>query len=180
MYTRGANGAAVCSSLGCGSTHSRPSRRRNSSEPYPHLMRVRRSRASRSPINHHPPAPVARSRLHANRDPPCRMLITLHLVAQGYVVGHGRRSPCRPKPIVQTRNTRTAPTCSSTSSSNHVSSTRARIEASFSEKELDGRVRLVLLPSPTLTLDREHPTFRRGEARRRRRPRRRGCFLSPM
>jgi hypothetical protein len=120
MYTRGANGAAVCSSLGCGSTHSRPSRRRNSVEPYPHLLRVRRSRgtpASRSPSNHHPTAPVARSRLHANRDPPCCMLITRHLVAQGNVVGHGHRSPCRPKPIVQTRNTRTAPTCSSTSSS---------------------------------------------------------------
>jgi hypothetical protein len=61
------------SSLGRSKTHSRSSRRaRDSSKPYPHLMRVRRSRgtpASRSSSNHHPPAPVARSRLHTHRNP---------------------------------------------------------------------------------------------------------------
>ncbi len=85
-------------------THSRSSRRRDSSEPYPHLMRVRHSRgtpASRSSSSHHPPAPVACSRLHAHRNPPCRLLSAPHLVVQGYVIGLSRRSPCHPEPSIQ-------------------------------------------------------------------------------
>jgi hypothetical protein len=54
------------------------------------------------------------------------MLSAHNLMAQGYVVGHDRRSPCRPEPIVQTRDSRTTPTRRSASPINHVSGARAR------------------------------------------------------
>ena len=108
------------------------------------------------------------------------MLTTLHLASQGCVAGDNSRSTSRPESIVEARDARATPARSSTSPIDHVSGTRARIEASFSKKKLDGRVRLLLLPPSPFALNREHPSLRGCKARSRRCSRRRGRFLCPV